>query len=870
MGLSDGTTHPRPRPAVEVQPPGAVLALRSLLMALEEAFEVRFTAAPGGGAVAGLLRIGEDAPSSEALVEQRLPVLAFADTPEVVSGTSEVRLLPEAGVDRRLQHAVLAGQLVGPALKSREGDELLALSGEGCVWTRRADGRGLQRVAMPLPVLEEGMTLFEALHGPHALAVIALVQFLRALAPDVWIKPPLRASFVLDDPNLRRDRYGFVDYRQLVEHADAHGYHIAMAMIPLDVGRWSEDPVAVFRQRPDRLSLVTHGNNHVLHELNTGGGVSGAFATAAQAARRMAWFETRTGLAVDRVMVPPHEAWSKESARALGALGYSALCAANPYPSAEAGLDATVLSRWRPAEFLEGCAVIPRFPLWLNRTAIALRAFLDHPLILYGHHDDLAPGLEPLQLAASIVNSLGDVQWSSLGEIVDAGHELSVAGEMLAVRPWGQRMRVSVPSSSRRLTVLEPAGDHPSGLAGWTLQGAGGQWRTFGQPVAAPSGDALIRLRSTRETDINTVASPRLSVPAVARRRFSEARDRVAPVRAGHRRSGSGVPADGHGPRSLLATSYRPIAAGIQRRLNKPYYVFRPSQVLRRATLPLRETRVDGQFVEIVSPWGLPLRFRALDKTGLCYSRRGIFDLPVCEVLWRLSDPGELVLDVGANIGQMTSVLASAVGDTGRVFSFEPHPEIFPVLTENARRWNASLGSEMVVVRNVAIGAASGTAMLGMTDEFDSNMGTASITTRAETTRKIEVPMQRLDVEFDGAAIGVMKVDVEGHELGVFKGAEQLLRSGRIRDTVFEELAELPTPATQLLESLGYSIFSLDQGPLGPIVAQAGASRERRSGEDPSYLATLDPERALRRLSYVGWGVLGVRASRLRRSFLAR
>jgi FkbM family methyltransferase len=301
--------------------------------------------------------------------------------------------------------------------------------------------------------------------------------------------------------------------------------------------------------------------------------------------------------------------------------------------------------------------------------------------------------------------------------------------------------------------------------------------------------------------------------------------------------------------------------------LNKPYYLFRPGQVVRRALLPVRQRLRRDEYDEVRLPWGLPLRFRANEKTGLCYARRGVFDLPVCEALWRLADPGELALDVGANIGQMTSALAARVGAGGRVIAFEPHPELFEHLAENASRWNAVDGTGEIELRNLGASSSAGVAQLGMDASFDWNRGTASMRRNGEGfVDALEVPVRPLDDEVRGAPIGVMKLDVEGYELEVLRGAKVLLGRKLIRDIVFEDLGEQPTPVTALLEGFGYTVFSLDQAPLGPAVAPVAARAARRSGDDPSYLATADPERALARLRRRGWGVLGLGPYRRRRA----
>jgi hypothetical protein len=106
----------------------------------------------------------------------------------------------------------------------------------------------------------------------------------------------------------------------------------------------------------------------------------------------------------------------------------------------------------------------------------------------------------------------------------------------------------------------------------------------------------------------------------------------------------------------------------------------------------------------------------------------------------------------------------------------------------------------------------------------------------------------------------------------VLRGAQALLREQRIRDIVFEEFGEYPTPVTEMLGSHGYAIFSLDQRLNGPLAAPARGSWARQSTEDPNYLATADPGRALARLARRGWGVLGVGpfAARRRRRAPAR
>src|ERR1700733_7980631 len=87
--------------------------------------------------------------------------------------------------------------------------------------------------------------------------------------------------------------------------------------------------------------------------------------------------------------------------------------------------------------------------------------------------------------------------------------------------------------------------------------------------------------------------------------------------------------------------------------LARPHYVFRPRQVIRRIEGDLRPQPAERQF-EL--PWGMPITCSPREYVGLGMLPRGLYALPVCEALLRLTDVGETALDVGANLGQMTSL----------------------------------------------------------------------------------------------------------------------------------------------------------------------------------------------------------------------
>ncbi|MHC4477327.1 MAG: FkbM family methyltransferase [Planctomycetota bacterium] len=140
---------------------------------------------------------------------------------------------------------------------------------------------------------------------------------------------------------------------------------------------------------------------------------------------------------------------------------------------------------------------------------------------------------------------------------------------------------------------------------------------------------------------------------------------------------------------------------------------------------------------------------------------------------------GDVVIDVGANIG-FTSLLASViVGKDGKVYSVEPHPRTYEFL-----RGNLTLnGAENVESFNCALGSESGTISLSDRTGDDKNFVD-------RTGRAIPVDQKRLDALYVGnEPISLLKIDVEGYEKFVIEGAAELLEN--VRCIHFEAIEEL-------------------------------------------------------------------------------
>ncbi|GEM_PF-271133 len=307
----------------------------------------------------------------------------------------------------------------------------------------------------------------------------------------------------------------------------------------------------------------------------------------------------------------------------------------------------------------------------------------------------------------------------------------------------------------------------------------------------------------------------------------------------------------------------RSPASLFRRALNKPEYWFRPSQLLRRAQITWGRYS-QGAPVDVRLPWGIKLAINPRETIGKSLLTLGVYELAVSETLWRLTDVGDSCLDIGANIGYTTSLLAARAEKSGKVFSFEPHPVVFTRLEANLQSMvegrNGQNYSPVILVQ-YAIGASDDEVELFEPEGFKENEGIASL---ANVTRqpiageiKHRVHLRRLDTIFHGdESFGVVKIDVEGAELEVLHGAERLLARRKIRDIVVEDFQPFPSETSALLHRYGYRIYRLVKTISGPVIwnpSDHSVKNVSLPWESVNYLATLDPDRALVRFRQRGW-----------------
>lgn len=174
-----------------------------------------------------------------------------------------------------------------------------------------------------------------------------------------------------------------------------------------------------------------------------------------------------------------------------------------------------------------------------------------------------------------------------------------------------------------------------------------------------------------------------------------------------------------------------------------------------------------------------------------------------------LLQPGDVVIDVGANIGNIALASAVAVGTNGRVLAIEPHPRVFGYLMANIARNEA----HQIEAVQCALGDGEGTVQFSNLRSDDQNA--------ISSDGDIEVHLMRLDDIAPVGKIALLKVDVEGHEYFVFKGAEDTLR--RTEVVYFEYVPRLAeargsTLPWEPLFDLGFRIYEEHNGTLKPAI----------------------------------------------------
>lgn len=175
--------------------------------------------------------------------------------------------------------------------------------------------------------------------------------------------------------------------------------------------------------------------------------------------------------------------------------------------------------------------------------------------------------------------------------------------------------------------------------------------------------------------------------------------------------------------------------------------------------------------------------------------------------------PGMQVCDIGANFGYYTLLMASTVGASGKVYSFEANPEIFRLLEKSV---SVNGFRSRVDLHNVALAHAPGVMDFAFEPAY-SGGGSVVGAQPGPGRTIIQVRAERLDdLVPPDASVQVMKIDVEGAEAMVLAGGRRLMSSADLKTVVMEFYAPAiaayrdPLEFLQELASYGFNLSVIE------------------------------------------------------------
>ncbi|WP_226345352.1 FkbM family methyltransferase [Agilicoccus flavus] len=243
----------------------------------------------------------------------------------------------------------------------------------------------------------------------------------------------------------------------------------------------------------------------------------------------------------------------------------------------------------------------------------------------------------------------------------------------------------------------------------------------------------------------------------------------------------------------------------------------------------------DGRLL-VQTVWGFHLYCPSREMSIVPHlALSGSFENELASYLMTAVKPGDTVIDIGANIGVFTTLLGHLVGSEGQVLAFEPVLENYMFLRDNVEsNW---LG-QRVSTHRMALGDANGEIRIksdprwgGLSSAMTVDDGTMTMGVGDDTSHVEQVDCFVLDDIIEGVDdISLVKIDVEGAELRVFRGMLGLLRANRVARVVFECIAPRMKsdwkPFVSLLNGLendGWTFSLLGSAGTSPVPATVSA-----------------------------------------------
>lgn len=200
----------------------------------------------------------------------------------------------------------------------------------------------------------------------------------------------------------------------------------------------------------------------------------------------------------------------------------------------------------------------------------------------------------------------------------------------------------------------------------------------------------------------------------------------------------------------------------------------------------------------------------AFDKNieNVIYNR-GVYEQGTVSVLLDFLKQGDTFVDAGANIGFLSLVAGAKIGKAGAVHAFEPFPSTFQILQKNKDI------NKYVQMNLYPFALGNETATQTIYNENE-NRGGASLVNHV-SDKGIKIDVKKLDDVLPEKTVNVIKIDVEGYEFEVLKGAEKTIKKDRPKLIIEYSVDRNNTIASvemfQWLQNLGfYKFYKLKHG----------------------------------------------------------
>ncbi len=166
-----------------------------------------------------------------------------------------------------------------------------------------------------------------------------------------------------------------------------------------------------------------------------------------------------------------------------------------------------------------------------------------------------------------------------------------------------------------------------------------------------------------------------------------------------------------------------------------------------------------------------------------------------------LLQPGGTAVDVGTNHGVTAVLFSKWLGPMGQVIAIDGRAQNVETARENARLNNAA---NMRCI-HTAVGSSSGTV------EFVDQPNGGVLSRTGAFRKTVVVPLRTLDEILEGRPVSFLKIDVEGHEIEVLKGAQQTLKSVPNLDIEIhcETFADPAAAVREIVDRIGAAQYRL-------------------------------------------------------------